>query len=131
MIPEYWKQATNELSMNDDVLGRLIIGFKGAILCSHGNAFATLARSIVSQQISVKAAENIWQKIISNLTEITPKKIYCTEEKLLRSFGLSQRKADYLKNLSFHFIKNDLNESNWHKMDDEALILELTRVRGI
>lgn len=131
MTPKYWEQATNELSMHDDVLGKIISGFKGAILRSHGNAFTTLARSIVSQQISVKAAESIWHKITTNVPEIAPQTIYDLEKNVLRGYGLSQRKTDYLQDLSLHFINNDLKEQNWHEMDDEALILELTRVNGI
>lgn len=131
MTPEYWEQAINDLSMQDSVLGKLISDFKGAALRSRGNAFTTLARSIVSQQISVKAAESVWHKITVKVPEITPKIIYDVEKDMLRSCGLSQRKTDYLKDLSQHFINNDLKEKDWYEMDDEALILELTRVKGI
>jgi len=131
VTPEYWEQATNELVINDQVMSKLISGFKGTILRSHGDAFTTLARSIVSQQISVKAAESVWDKIIVNVPEITPHKIYKLENNVLRSCGLSQRKTDYLQDLSLHFINNDLNETIWYEMDDEALILELTRVKGV
>ena len=129
--PNYWKEATRELVIHDKVMSRLISSFKGAILRSHGDAFTTLARSIVSQQISVKAAESVWHKIIINVPEITPQTVYNLENNVLRGCGLSQRKTDYLQDLSLHFINKDLNETIWYEMDDEALILELTRVKGV
>lgn len=131
MTPEYWEQATRELVIHDHVMSRLISSFKGAILRSHGDAFTTLARSIVSQQISVKAAESVWRKIIANVPKITPQTVYNLENNVLISCGLSQRKTDYLQDLSLHFLNNDLNETIWYEMDDEALILELTRVKGV
>jgi len=131
MTPEYWEQATKELVMQDKVMNKLISSFKGVALRSRGDAFTTLARSIVSQQISVKAAESVWHKIIVNVPEITPQAVYNLENDVLRSCGLSQRKTDYLQDLSVHFIKKDLKELIWHQMDDEALISELTRVKGI
>jgi len=131
VTPEYWEQATRELVIHDQVMSKLISSFKGAILRSHGDAFTTLARSIVSQQISVKAAESVWCKIIVNVPEITPQTVYNLENNVLRSCGLSQRKTDYLQDLSLHFLNNDLNETIWYEMDDEALILELTRVKGV
>lgn len=131
MTPEYWEQATKELVMQDKVMNKLISSFKGVALRSRGDAFTTLARSIVSQQISVKAAESVWHKIIVNVPKITPQAVYNLENDVLRSCGLSQRKTDYLQDLSVHFIKKDLKELIWHQMDDEALISELTRVKGI
>ena len=131
MTPEYWEQAIRELVIHDQVMSKLISSFKGAILRSHGDAFTTLARSIVSQQISVKAAESVWRKILVNVPKITPQTVYNLENNVLRSCGLSQRKTDYLQDLSLHFLNNDLNETIWYEMDDEALILELTRVKGV
>ncbi|TFH12692.1 MAG: DNA-3-methyladenine glycosylase 2 family protein [Nitrosomonadales bacterium] len=131
MTPEHWKQATQELAMHDEVMHKLISGFKGAALRSHGDAFTTLARSIVSQQISVKAAESVWHKVVAKVPEITPQLIHNIGKDVLRCCGLSKRKADYLQDLSLHFINKDLNETMWHEMDDEALILELTRVKGV
>ena len=131
MIPEHWKQATQELAMRDEVMHKLILCFKGAALRSHGDAFTTLARSIVGQQISVKAAESIWKKVVATVSEITPHTVQEIGKDELRNCGLSQRKVVYLQDLSLHFIRKSLNEARWQEMDDEALILELTRVKGI
>jgi len=131
MIPGHWKQATQELAKRDEVLHKLILSFKGDALRSHGDAFTTLARSIVGQQISVKAAESVWQKVVTTVFEITPHTVHDIGKDVLRSCGLSQRKVVYLQDLSMHFISKDLNETTWQEMDDEALIFELTRMKGI
>ncbi|TDI79307.1 MAG: DNA-3-methyladenine glycosylase 2 family protein [Betaproteobacteria bacterium] len=131
MIPGHWKQATQELAKRDEVLHKLILCFKGDALRSHGDAFTTLARSIVGQQISVKAAESVWQKVVTTVFEITPHTVHDIGKDVLRSCGLSQRKVVYLQDLSMHFISKDLNETTWQEMDDEALIFELTRMKGI
>ena len=111
MTPKYWEQATKELVKNDQVIGNLILGTKGAMSYSHGDAFTTLARAIVSQQISVKAAESVWNRLIVSAPEMIPQAVYNLENDVVRGCGLSQRKVDYLQDLSLHFIKNDLNET--------------------
>jgi len=110
---------------------QLINRFSDAALDSRGNAFVTLARAIVGQQISVKAAESVWRKMIATLPEVNPHTIYSTESEVLRCCGLSMRKISYLQDLSEHFISNKLNEASWKTMNDEALIAQLIHVKGI
>jgi DNA-3-methyladenine glycosylase II len=131
MIPVYWQIATHQLTINDPVMGRLIKQYDDVVLKSHGNAFTTLARSIIGQQISVKAAECVWQKLICTIPDISPQVIHDTDEALLRQCGLSYRKISYLHDLSLHFMLNKLSVAEWNAMDDEALIEQLTRIKGI
>ena len=60
MTPSYWNQATAELANHDHVMAELAERYAGLSLVSRGDAFGTLARSIVGQQISVKAADAVW-----------------------------------------------------------------------
>jgi len=131
MTPVYWKQANHELAACDKVMHHLIQHFEGASLTSRGCAFTTLARSIVGQQISVKAAESVWQKMIRTIPDMTPHTIASAEQGLLRACGLSLRKISYLQDLSQHFMRRTLNETTWAEMDDEAIIVQLTKVKGI
>ncbi|SFE63312.1 DNA-3-methyladenine glycosylase [Nitrosomonas sp. Nm166] len=132
MTPTYWKQAIQELAACDKVMHRLTQHFESAaILTSRGCAFTTLARSIVGQQISVKAAESVWQKVISAIPELTPCHIASAEQDLLRTCGLSARKITYLQDLSRHFLQGTLKETQWMEMDDEALIAQLIQIRGV
>ena len=69
MTPDYWKQATREIAARDAVLKQLTAKFKGLALGSRGDAFATLARAIVGQQISVKGATTVMGKILHEFGE--------------------------------------------------------------
>lgn len=131
MTPDYWQKACQALSACDPVIRQLIAQFPDATLESRGCAFTTLARSIVGQQISVKAAESVWQRVIATMPEITPQAIIAAEHELLRSCGLSARKAIYLQDLSRHFTAGNLRETVWESMHDEAIIKQLIQVKGI
>ncbi|MBS0423869.1 MAG: DNA-3-methyladenine glycosylase 2 family protein [Proteobacteria bacterium] len=131
MTPSYWTQATQELAARDTVMQQLIAQFADAALESRGCAFTTLARSIVGQQISVKAAESVWQRVIAAIPGITPHSIVAAEQELLRSCGLSARKVIYLHDLSRHFREGDLSEMAWENLDDESIIKQLIQVKGI
>ena len=131
MSPAYWQQANRELAACDAVMQRLIRQFEGASLISRGCAFTTLARSIVGQQISVKAAESVWQKVIKTIPDMTPQAIVSADQDALRTCGLSIRKVTYLQDLSRHFMEGMLNENTWTDMDDEVIIDQLTKVKGI
>lgn len=130
-LPTFWAQATHELAKRDLVMQRLITQFSDSALQSRGNAFVTLARAIIGQQISVKAAASTWQKLSMSLTEVTPAHLINTTTETLRSCGLSSRKIGYLQDLSRHFTDEGHDEAVWQKMSDEALISHLVQIRGI
>ncbi|MGH8642501.1 MAG: DNA-3-methyladenine glycosylase family protein [Burkholderiales bacterium] len=129
--PAYWQQATAELAQRDAVLRVLIERFRGLALASRGDAFSTLARSIVGQQISVKAAQSVWDKLAARLETVTPDAVARARKPTLRNCGLSGQKADYLKDLARKFLDGKLDPGHWTALDDEPLIVELTRVKGI
>lgn len=130
-LPTFWAQATHELAKRDPVMQRLITQFSDSALQSGGNAFVTLARAIIGQQISVKAAASTWQKLSMTLMEVTPAHLINTNTETLRSCGLSSRKIGYLQDLSRHFTDEGHDEAIWQKMSDEALISHLVQIRGI
>jgi DNA-3-methyladenine glycosylase II len=129
--PPYWPQATRELAARDAVLDTLIARYRGLALGSRGDAFSTLARSIVGQQISVKAAQSVWDRLAGRLGTVAPGPLARCRLATLRDCGLSGRKAGYLKDLARKFLDGTLDPVRWHALEDEALIAELTRVRGI
>ena len=95
MTPHYWKQATREIAARDAVLKKLVTKFKGLALGSRGDAFATLARAIVGQQISVKAAQSVWDRVTANLPAMTPMAMLQADVLRLRGCGLSRQKVIY------------------------------------
>ena len=131
MSPAYWSQATAELSARDPVLKPLIGRYQSNILQPRGNAFVTLARSIVGQQLSVSAARSIWARLNRGVGEIKPEVIGAMELAQLREHGLSQRKADYLTGLARRFVDGTFNEARWQRSADEDIIAELSTAKGI
>ncbi|HUF79733.1 MAG TPA: DNA-3-methyladenine glycosylase 2 family protein [Burkholderiales bacterium] len=130
-IPEYWQQAARELAERDPVMLELTGRFQGLALGSRGDAFSTLARSIVGQQISVKAAQSVWNKLTTRLGGVTPELLCSAHPARLRACGLSGQKSAYLRDLARKFRDRTVDAASWHALDDEALIGELTKVKGI
>lgn len=131
MLPSYWQEAVAELAARDRILKEIIQRYPDISPQSRGDAFGTLARSIVGQQISIKASESVWQKLLGAVPELTPASLAQAEEDMLRACGLSQRKVGYLKSLAEHFQAGKLLPEHWGEMDDEAVIAELMQVKGV
>ena len=131
LTPAYWDDACAHLMAQDRVMKGLIPKFGTACLETRGDAFITLARSIVGQQISVKAAQTVWDRFALLPTRMTPANILKLKVDDMRAAGLSARKVEYLVDLSLHFDNRLLNVKDWGAMDDEAIIAELVAIRGI
>ena len=131
VTPEYWAEACAHLARKDRVMKKLIPQFGDAILESRGDAFVTLARSIVGQQISVKAAQSVWERLLEACPKMTPAAVQKLGLEKLASCGLSKRKAEYITDLALHFRDGSVHEKDWSSMDDEAVIAELVQIRGI
>lgn len=129
--PAYWEQASRELAARDEVMQRLVRECDGLQLGSRGDAFATLARSMVGQQISVKAAQSVWQRLLAELGAMAPPAVLAADVARLRACGLSGQKAGYILDLASHFASGALDPARWHDLDDETLVAQLTEVKGI
>ncbi len=127
---DYWLEACRALSRADPVMARLISTYPEARLNSRSNAFETLLRAIVGQQISVKAAAAVWNRVCT-ATPIQPEVIAALEIDTLRACGLSRMKAGYAIDLASHFVGGNIKPDRWANMPDEAIIAELVAVRGI
>lgn len=131
VTPSYWAEACAHLSRKDRVMKKIIPRFGDAILESRGDAFTTLARSIVGQQISVKAAQSVWDRFSVLTRKLTPAGVLKLKVDDMRSAGLSARKVEYLVDLALHFDSGAVHVKDWQGMDDEAIIAELVAIRGI
>ena len=130
-FPEYWEEAKRDLMKSDRILRRLIPKYQGANLTSRGDPFATLARSIVGQQISVQAAQAVWLRVAAAYPDFTPARLARANLEKLRSCGLSQRKAEYILDLAVHFKQGGVSTAEWQSLDDDAVVAALTGIRGI
>ena len=131
MIPTYWTQASHALARIDPVMDELVERHAGESIVSRGDPFATLIRSIVGQQISVKAADSVWARVIAALPVLTPAAVLACTTEQLRACGLSARKVEYVVDLAAHFAGGRIHTHHWPAMDDAGIIAELTAVRGI
>jgi DNA-3-methyladenine glycosylase II len=136
MKPAYWDDAARELCRRDAVLKRVIRRHPGVHLQRRGDPFTTLARAIVGQQISVKAAQTIWDRLVTATTAagtppLYPARLGRTRLATLRRCGLSERKATYVRDLARHFVTGALDPAEWPGLADEALIERLVDVQGI
>jgi len=129
--PDYWVEACRHLMKRDRVMKKLIPQHPGVCLQSRGDAFVTLARSIVGQQISVKAAQSVWERFSALSRRMTPAQVLKLKVDDMRAAGLSARKVEYLVDLALHFANGQVHEKQWADMDDEAIIAELVAIRGI
>ena len=135
LVADFWDDACRHLVKRDRVMKKLIPRFSDGQLESRGDAFTTLARSIVGQQISVKAAQAVWDRLIALTSgpssKLSPKAVLDLDAPQIRAAGLSARKVEYLCDLAEHFRSGAVRPSRWHDMDDEAIIEELVGIRGI
>jgi DNA-3-methyladenine glycosylase II len=129
--PAYWDEAKSTLRKKDKTLKRIIDSYHGEAMELRGKPFITLVRAILGQQISVKAADSIWKRLQEAVNMVTPEVIANTDATILRACGLSGGKVIYLHSLANHFLENKHQIKRWPEMDDEAIIKELTTVKGI
>lgn len=134
VTPGYWDEACRHLSKRDRVMRKLIPQFGEARLQSRGDAFTTLARSIVGQQISVKAAQAVWDRFVAlggHRHRIVAADVLTYDVTSMRGAGLSVRKVEYLRDLAEHFVQGRVHVRRWAQMEDESIIEELVAIRGI
>ncbi len=129
--PHFWEKAKKELIKKDKKLGEIIKKYPQDFLFSKSDPFYTLARSIVGQQISVKAAQAVWDKYENKINKVTPKNTLAMHFMTLKACGLSRQKISYLKSLSIHFVEKKINPYEWNYFTDNQIIDELIKIKGI
>jgi len=147
--PAYWAKAKRHLSRSDPTLAAIIRRHPKVAMTRRGDPFFTLARAIVGQQISVKAAATVWGRFeVAVLAEalatgsrsteaaravaaITPAAVLAADRDAMLAAGLSRRKLEYVLDLAGHFSTGKVDPLRWPDLDDEAIIEELVEVRGI
>ena len=129
--PLYWEEARADLIKRDRILRRLIPKHPDGFLVSRGDPFVTLARAITGQQISVKAAQTVWDRVAVAVPRMTPATMLKTGAPALLACGLSKRKGEYILDLAEKFKTRQVHPDKWASMQDEEVIAELVRIRGI
>lgn len=93
--------------------------------------FRRLVVSIVNQQLSTASATAIRERLFDHLGDVTPATVLDADREALRETGLSGTKVDYLRNAATAFRERDLTRAGLADFDDDAVVDELTRIRGV
>lgn len=129
--PEWWDQAVEEISEADPILAKIIQNATPGFLESRGNPFETLLRSVIGQQISVKAAAHIWERFTKACKQLEPNVILRKHRRTLRAAGLSERKIDYVFDICRFFLNNPDAADGFVRRSDEEVIEELCTIKGV
>lgn len=130
-VPAYWEDAKAELMKRDRIMRKLIPQFGDLQLTGRGDAFTTLARSIIGQQISTRSAQAVWQRFLEACPKCMPAQVIKAGPENLVACGLSKRKAEYILDLANHFKAKTVHPDKWAEMEDEDVIAEMLQIRGI
>lgn len=131
MQAHYWQEALDFLSQ-DSRLAEVIRQYPDLVLTSRGNAFQTLIRSVVGQQISVAAADSVWGKIIHRFgNDASYECMQKTTIAELKSCGLSTQKATYLQNIADFFATNGVDENYWRQYEYRTIYQQLIGIKGV
>jgi DNA-3-methyladenine glycosylase II len=128
--------------MKNDILSHLSLDPKMAAIIPqielpeievHSDIYLDLISSIVSQQLSVKAADTIFNRFLDLFENRypTPQQILDKDPEILRGCGLSYQKANYIKNIAAYWIENKDTMSDWLALSEDAIISELTQIKGV
>ena len=129
--PAYWQEARAALAATDPVMASLAARYEGEGLVGQGDLFLTLARAIVAQQISVRAADSIWARLEACVGIVAPPEVAARTQDELRGAGLTRQKSAYLRDIAIGFVCGTIDSECWQGADDEAVIDDLLALRGV
>jgi len=126
------REAESHLQHVDPVMAKLIAVWGPCRLRRRRNRFAMLARSVISQQISTKAAQSIQGRLSERIDgQWSAESLDALELDDLRGVGVSPQKAGYLQDLTRLVLNGTVNLNQIGRLDDEQVISRLIQVRGI
>ena len=127
--------AIKYLKEKDHTMNKIINSVGAYSIKIRHNPFLALIEAIIYQQLTGKAAQSIYEKFISyynnNEYDLQPQYIILTADNIMKSFGLSNKKMEYIKLLSNDVIKGNINLKSLEEKEDEEIINELTKLKGI
>lgn len=130
-IYQYGDKEINYLKSRDKALGEMIdrIGLIEREIIP--DLFTALVYSIVGQQISMKACNTVWTRMTENMDKVTPEAIVEFEIEEIQSFGMTMKKASYIKGVAESVINGELNINELYSLSDEEVCRELVKLKGI
>ncbi|HLS54352.1 MAG TPA: DNA-3-methyladenine glycosylase, partial [Tissierellaceae bacterium] len=128
---KYGKKETKYLKQQDPILGKAIDEIGMVYREINSNIFEALVSSIISQQISTKAAITVKARLVKLLGQISPEKINSVSIDDIQKCGMSMRKADYIKGIADAALSGTIDFDSLHKLSDIDVTKKLTSLRGV
>jgi len=123
-----WDNAVTDLTKDDSIIAKIIADYPEERMEMKNDTLHTLVRSVVGQQISVRAADAIWNRLDEACNNsITENNLLQLSIEDMRKTGLSNTKSNYIINI----VDANLSELNWEDMDDEEVSNKLCKIKGI
>ncbi len=130
-----WNQAVAFLAASDPVLQPVLEAYKGEILHRSPDALSTLMNAVVGQQVSVHAAEAIWQRLLARFKGrggvISGPRLAAASDEELRACGLSRQKIAYLRGIVQEFREGFFSNPEWRNLDDASILQHLVKLKGV
>lgn len=130
--PAYWQDACEALALQSPVWAELVARHSDRALRSRGAPYETMLRSLVGQQISVKAADAVWARVVEALNgQINSSVLLALSDDTLKATGLSRQKIAYARAMSEFEQQGRLELTLLDGMDDEACTRHLCEIKGV
>lgn len=128
-----YDEAIAHLSQHDPILANVINAYDPPSFQKHTNYYQELVESIISQQLSVKAAASILKRFVDHFggSFPSPEKILETDIETFRSLGLSRPKASYIRDLAERVYDGRVSFDHLDTLSNDEIITELTAVKGV
>lgn len=127
----YGEDEISYLKKVDKILGEAIERIGKIERMVIPDLFQALIYAIIGQQISVKAVNTIWNRMQEHLNEISPQSLSNVSIDEIQQYGMTNRKAGYIKSIAENVAKRDLNLDEFHDLPDEEIIKRLSFLNGI
>lgn len=127
----YGKAEIDHLSKADPRLGSVIARVGRINRGIEPDPFKALISSIISQQISGKAAAAVWQRLQERSGSISPQTLQNIPIEDLQACGMSRRKAEYIKGVTEAALEKTIDFSRLHELSDKEVAAKLTTLRGV
>lgn len=127
----YGEKEIDYLRKADSVLGAAIDEIGPIQRTVISDLFTSLVNAIVGQQISTKAADSVWKRVVEHFGEIKPETLYKASLEEIQQCGMSMRKANYIKNTATKVFTGELDVEELFTLSDEEVIKRLCELNGI
>lgn len=123
--------AARELAARDKTLAEILARHGDPPLWGRATGFTTLVHIILEQQVSLKSARSMLNRLEGSIQPFTPDRFIELGDAYLRSLGVTRQKSAYLLHLSQSIVNGDLSFTKLSRLSDDEVRVKLTRIKGI